>query len=482
MIRFVLRVAGLAASAVCLLLVQRPFTSASQELLQNGGFEAGLSGWATASAVLGVCAAHSGVAALSMAPAAAGPSTAQQLVPGVAGGLGPYTVGGYAKLGGGSPQARVTISWLDADGAKLLDRQESVALPSSYALFSFATSSAPAGAVSLSVRLAVTGTGSACFDDLSLDGPAQVTPAPPPAASRSATAPPAASTSLPSVTPSPRPPTPARTATAPVSEAIANGGFEGSVEPWQGYGAELRLVTAPVNSGRGAGMLISTTSSTKWAYQAIQVAPERVYEFSGFVMPGPGVSESYLRISWFESADGIGRAIGSTDSTERLAGAGAVFVPLSTGPVQAPPNANSARARVMLAPAGTGPAVIFLDDLVFGRSTLGPKAEATLIAPTAEEDGADGAPALTTRSSPAATGGAVRAPVAGPASRAGRGATPANQGVTVDGGMPSGEHAVGRKAASQALSPLLYALGGSALTGVGLAFALWYSRRVRRDD
>jgi hypothetical protein len=151
-------------------------------------------------------------------------------------------------------------------------------------------------------------------------------------------------------------------------EAIVNGGFEDGIEPWQKFGGELSLVSAPVHSGSAAAALASSTTSTKWLYQSVRVQEGAAYEFAGYLLAGAGVQEAYLRISWYESVDGSGSAIGNADSTARLPGGGAGFAFLTTGSVVAPAGASSARLRVMLAPAGAGAALLYADDLSFGPS------------------------------------------------------------------------------------------------------------------
>jgi hypothetical protein len=122
-----------------------------------------------------------------------------------------------------------------------------------------------------------------------------------------------------------------------------------------------------VQSGAQAGRLVSRTTSTKWAYQVVLVDPSRSYEFAGYLAAEAGVSSALLRISWYASNDGSGQQLSTTDSTESLT-ADSGYVYLTTGPVGPPPDAHSARARVVMTPIGAAAASIAFDDLWFGEA------------------------------------------------------------------------------------------------------------------
>jgi hypothetical protein len=174
--------------------------------------------------------------------------------------------------------------------------------------------------------------------------------------------------------------TPSTASTPAASFSFVNGDFEDGTSGWQKYGGELRDVNSPRRGGSGAGAFISTTSSTKWVYQTVRIDPGTVYEFQGHVRPDAGVLESYLRISWYASADGSGRALATDDSAARVSGGSGAFVHLTTGGRTPPAQARSARLRVMLAPAGAGAAIVHLDDFAFG---VAPTSAAPLPASTA---------------------------------------------------------------------------------------------------
>jgi hypothetical protein len=229
----------------------------------------------------------------------------------------------------------------------------------------------PAGAYGLRVRITASGN-ALCADDFALDGPPTL---PPPTATSPATAtPPAAAQSGSTATPrasatakataTPRPTATARPSAAP-GFGLVNGGFEEGLKGWSKFGGNLEAVDWPVQSGRLAGRLTSATDSTKWAFQTVLVDPSLHYQFEGYVGSDAGVLRAYLRISWYASGDGSGTALDTSDSTTTISGSSA-FVYLSTGAVQPPAGAHSARPRVVMTPLGAGTAAIVFDDLAFG--------------------------------------------------------------------------------------------------------------------
>jgi Lamin Tail Domain len=120
-------------------------------------------------------------------------------------------------------------------------------------------------------------------------------------------------------------------------------------------------LTADAYRGEWSATLDSDTSSTKWLYQAVAVDPAGWYEARGMARVDGG--EVFIRVSWYASNDGSGSILDSVDSAASGSGAWAA---LSTGPVQAPSTANSARVRLMLRPSGTATAAF--DDVAFVAS------------------------------------------------------------------------------------------------------------------
>ncbi len=338
----------------------------------------------------------------------------RQTVPGPFGD-GEHTLSGYAKLGSGALESSgAELRWLDAGGDESAPFVGAFTPGPDYAAFEI-VSSPPADAAQVTVRVSITAAASAtlCLDDLRLDGPSPPTPTATATQTPTATAtytpaaiasPTLTSISVPTETPTlipadtatPGPSssatlqasaTPTATATptptqAPTAAATAfaaafaesttflNGGFEDELVGWRKQGGELRLTAAPVHSAAAAAAFFSETGSTKWAYQTAQVDPGLSYEFQGYVQTSAGVSESYLRISWYESSDGGGRAIATVDSLTRVGGGSAGFAHLTTGADRPPASAASARLRVMLAPLAASATVVYLDDFRFGAAAL----------------------------------------------------------------------------------------------------------------
>jgi hypothetical protein len=371
--------------------------AASAQLLQNGGFEQGTSGWSGPGISTSGCAPRSGAAALSVA------SFAQQSLAWPPGN-GVHSLQGWLKAQSAPATAGVALVWLDGSGAVAATTSSNVIAGSDYAAFSL-KGSPPPGAQALRVRI----TGAVCLDDLGLDGPqtptATATPSPPAQSTAglgAAATPAPASTATPAPSATARPAAPASEAEAEPSPSFRNGGFEDGLLGWSKFGGELSLISSPVHSGTRAARLVSTTGSTKWAYQTVLVDAALTYEFAGYAGGDAGVASAYLRVSWYASPDGSGAAISTADSTTAIAGATG-FTYLSTGAVTPPPGARSARPRVMLTPLGSAQASIVFDDLWFGSvaqplPAAEPSAEATPTAATASGSArSNAAPALEAR-------------------------------------------------------------------------------------
>jgi hypothetical protein len=270
----------------------------------------------------------------------------------------------------------------------------------------------PSTARAARLRIVVQEGGATVYlDDFAVSGPAAPTatptpepsPSPSPSASPSPTptataeqrtpSPSATSRASPSATPRGSPPASSRERTpVPVSSALRNGGFEegtseGLPSSWQKYGGELVRTSAGHFEGQFAAAFTSKTSSTKWAYQTVTVQGERAYVLSAYALKDdPGVAAAYLRLSWYASPDGSGQAIDSVDSTERLKDDSSEFRLLTTGPVVAPAEAASAKARLMLDPASEAPGTVHFDAVTF-EETAFPK---PTVSPTGQPPPPDG--------------------------------------------------------------------------------------------
>ena len=156
----------------------------------------------------------------------------------------------------------------------------------------------------------------------------------------------------------------------PSRSLLVNGGFEvaaaGRPVGWRSYGGALTQVAAPARSGSFAGAFSSSSDSTKWIYQALTVTSGAWYQLDGYVYADdPRAEAALLRVSWYTSADGSGRAVSTVDSTAQLEQPQGRYRYLTTGPVQAPPGVHSAKARVLLRPRSAAGAVIYVDDVSF---------------------------------------------------------------------------------------------------------------------
>ena len=157
-------------------------------------------------------------------------------------------------------------------------------------------------------------------------------------------------------------------------ELLVNGGFEEGIEPWRvrTTRGELSLVSKSdypdcVLSGDYAAKFTSG-SNADWIYQVVPVQPGGTYTFSGYAQNNdPGVASVYLRIHWYERADGYGEPLnpGGIVSTQTLTTDDSYHL-LTTEPVTAPLEVHPAHsARVECVVDGTPSAIAYFDDMSF---------------------------------------------------------------------------------------------------------------------
>ena len=404
----------------------------AEQLLVNGGFEDGVSGWQaiggwwSQAPGLGLGGTAAGELTIDLGPSARGYQPVS-ILPGSS-----YQLSGRLLAIDGDVQwAQLNLAFRNDTGFPDRASAGQLFAPGSWS----ARITIPCGMVSAEVEVFVGGAadGSVFVDDLRLESltlepcpapappPTATAPSPPPAPLPTATAPPPAPAPLPTATAPPPAPGPIPTATmpapapgplptttapppapeplptaaapalapGPVPTAITppdapppshgllvNGGFEveeaGVPAGWRSFGGALTRVDAPVRSGRFAGRFASSTSATKWVYQPVAVVSDRWYELDVYVYMGdPGVAGVLLRISWYASADASGSALATVDSTTRLEEPASRYRYLTTGPVQSPEGAHSAKARILLRPASAASAVIYIDDVTFRSATRG---------------------------------------------------------------------------------------------------------------
>ena len=276
---------------------------------------------------------------------------------------------------------------------------------------------APAGA--LFVRVTFTALASASGAHLSIDNvrlmstPPVSTPTPtPPSVPPPVEAPEQVAPPAPTATPTPTPratatrtPTPSPTPTpTPVplpGLSLRNADFTQGTAGWTV--TRGRMSTASVLEGRGQSLVLTADdASTVWVQQTVAVTPRGWFAASALLAPLDGIEAAWVRVAWYASADGSGAQLSTEDSPAVTSSAPAAIVRsayevVSTGPVQAPAEAYSARVRILLRAATESGAMVVIDDVTFGASE---PAEAAPPSPAARTQST---PAPTSTSSPAAT-------------------------------------------------------------------------------
>ena len=394
-----------------------PAPASAEELVVDGGFEAGLGGWTAIDGELSlVASSHSGDQAARLSGVGAFDADMFNLIPVEAGAS--YQLSSWVSA---DPQSiskvRLRVSWV-SDSGNVTWLQESAWDPWApvYQHLSVGPFPAPPGTVAarISVRVqAVSFPFSILVDDVSFEGPRPDPPTPtpppseppipppatatphlppmltptaspptkPPPASTPPPAPPAA-TAAPTAAPTPKPtpkPTPGPTPGAMVVfSQLTNGGFEddgadGAPLGWRKIGGTIKSVSSPVRSGSRALTLTSETTATKWAYQTVLVDGGQFYQASAFARyTDADVKAVFVSVSWYASADGGGQALSSVDSETLLDTASPAFRHLATRPVAAPANAQSARIRLMLRPQSGTQATAYFDDVAFAETSPPP--------------------------------------------------------------------------------------------------------------
>jgi len=356
----------------------------------NGGFESGLSGWSLSPGTNAAIASDDPAEGAAHARITIGDTAARfEYAVHDALGVGTYQVSAQGRA---SPSATLRLSVQPAGQPRSTVGDGSSGSSWSAVAGTFRLTEA-AHVTLIIIAEAAPGT-SVDVDDVRIDGapPVTLTPTatPPPATPTSAAG---AATSVtvtlaPSTTPgaSPTPPP----AVDVIAATLRNAGFEqldaaGLPFAWGKYGGTLSA-GSPAHSGGHAARLDSATSSTKWLHQAVTVHGGNWYAFDAWLLHNDaGVGSAFLRISWYTSGDASGQAIDTVDSTERLDSTSPAYRQLTTGSVQAPPEARSARVRIMLAPVSEASAAILIDDAWFGAASPPPAATPTLI-PTLVSD------------------------------------------------------------------------------------------------
>jgi len=336
---------------------------------------------------------HSGSRALALTSETTATKWAYQTVHVDAGQI--YHASAFARYTDADVKAVfVRVSWYaSADGSgqalSSVDSETALNTPSlTFRALTTGPTAAPANARSARVRLmlrpASGARASAYFDDVAF-----AETSPPPATqvpTATATLPPGATAAPQTATPTPTP-----TAEPPLFPVLTNSSFEdvredGTPYAWRKVGGEIAATDTAHVDGDLALQFVSRTASTKWAYQVVTVEAGRAYELAGFAAAGAGAPRAFLRVSWYVSPDGSGSMIKSEDSAS-TSFATAAFQHLSTGPIEAPEDAHSAKLRLMMRPASAATAVAYFDSLSFGEAATALRDSDPAASPEATADG-----------------------------------------------------------------------------------------------
>lgn len=370
-----LRVPALVLGAACVLALAAPAEAdTGVEYVTNGDFEDGLTGWFIpngANAVVDTSVGGvDGPNALRIEPeveARLKVETQWWLSPPVAPGAD-YRLTVAILDDDPGIGASLGVEFLDADGGLLhADGRvlEVVDDAPAFRSFSVTTAAPPEAAY---VRAVVRVEASTEGATIAVDGasirqvsePPTVTPTVQPAPSPSGTATPGPSST---VTPTPTPtasvtPTPV---VFPIGPSLRNATFDAGAEGWSASRGHLE--TTRLGGAAGAALvLVADGGSTAWVEQAVTVTPGGWYEASALLSPLHGVRAAWVRIAWYASGDASGAQM-HTDDSEAISGGGAAVV--STGSVQAPAGARSAKVRILLQPAASSGGMLAVDNVIF---------------------------------------------------------------------------------------------------------------------
>ena len=385
-------------AAILSVLLPHGITAQDDDLLVNGGFENGTAPWLpvdgelTTSGVLVRSGSYAGVFT-SVSPG----GQVSQCLPVTP--SADYEFRGYAarRHGDITSSLHLGVVWHDqddclAEGLGMPYDSPIVPLDEEERWYELGLEArSPANARGVRLRIVVDEEEATVYlDDLAVGESTAPTetptlePSPSPSPSASPTPTPSPdSTPIPTATVQPRTPSPSatprgsptasssQTTPVPVGADLKNGGFEegtseGLPSSWRKYGGELVRTGTVHFEGQFAAAFTSKTSSTKWGHQTVTVQGGRAYVLSAYALKDdPAVAAAYLRLSWYASSDGSGQAIDSVDSTERLMDDSPGFRLLTTGAVVAPAEAASAKARLMLDPAGEASGTVYFDAVTF---------------------------------------------------------------------------------------------------------------------
>jgi len=322
----------------------------------------------------------------------------------------------------------VHLEFVDADGT-FLTRTSPLTLAGdapSFRLISVPYEVAPPNTVYL--RVVVSGTPVSIGARFGVDGvtvtedipdvpvfePEPPPPAPPPVI---VVAPTPTATVRPSATPRPRATATPRPAPRSAVQGLVSAGFEEGLGTWEVNRGRASL--EPAIEGMGMSLVLTASgATTAWIEQRLgEVDPAEWYEASAVLAPLHGVDAAWLRIAWYASDDASGAQISTTDSPVVVSpprnAIVRAFEVVGTGPVPPPPEARSARVRILVRPGDEAGGAVAIDDVEFALTEPLAPAPPSPPTPTPAPTVAIAAPVSPTPS-PAATAEEPR-PTAAPA-------------------------------------------------------------------
>ncbi len=363
-----MRIAGAMAAAILVLLVSDRLTARADAVVFHTDFAGGAGGWVSAQTVT----IEDGAAWVTADSAGTMRFVSQYwLLPATPGHLYAFDASLYDN-DPGVDELVVSMEFIDADGGFVL---RTALLPveadaPGFRLVQSGYEVAPPGTAYLSVVVTAMASGPGArfgVDDVTVtvsvpEEPPFVPEPPPPAPGPPTSASPARS-------PTPRPTATPRPAPNTLTEGLANGQFEGGFDGWEvSRGRAAPLAVLP---GFGDSLVLTASgSTTAWVEQRVAgIDPGGWVEARAVLAPISGVTAAWVRIAWYASADATGAQIAYDDSPAVASPPPTAFAQayevVGTGPVLPPPEARSARVRILIRPAGSGGGAVAIDDVEF---------------------------------------------------------------------------------------------------------------------
>jgi len=168
----------------------------------------------------------------------------------------------------------------------------------------------------------------------------------------------------PTATPTPRPTATPRPTPLPIGPSLRLAHDGDIVAPWD----VTRGVLEPAPGGNGLLFRVDG-GATAWVQQGVTVAPGAWYQAAARLTPVEGVRAAWVRIAWYASHDASGAQI-ETDDSDSVAGDGSLAIVVagglvSTGPVEVPAGAHSAKIRILLQPENEAGAAVIIEAVAF---------------------------------------------------------------------------------------------------------------------